>query len=63
MLIVRAFSVMHVYIRPILPRSVIDLPILCFTVKGAETNFANFQVRENTVHKALLQLKKTQSVM
>ena len=54
---------MHVYIRPILPRSVIDLPILCFTVKGAETNFANFQVRENTVHKALLQLKKTQSVM
>ena len=54
MLIVRAFPVIHVYMRRILPRSVIDLPILCLTVQGAETKFANFQVRGNTVHKALL---------
>ena len=46
------------HIVNILPSSVADLPILCFTVKGAETNFVHFQVRRNIVHKSLLWLKK-----
>ena len=46
------------HIVNIFPRSVTDLPILCFTVKGEETNFVHFQVRRNIVHKALLWLKK-----
>ena len=46
------------HIVNILPRYVTDLPTLCFTVKWAEINCVNFQVRRNIVHKTLLWLKK-----